>query len=424
MPADRAYLATSLDPESQQDGRPLGDGRGVSRKVSGDYVESISCCHYRRRGKLASNVQLPRKMLRVWFDLGSSFAIISELLFVPDTALALLSSVASVYVWHTWGAHYSINMSWTAVSLMLAFPLQNAIREAYKRREAALHALVGFRAELLNVYLANANWDWPGAEAYEGRFEDNVAKDNGGRGMKKKPCAVPLHPEHARRVKELIFRILDALQDMLFIPRSGHPRHEFFCGRREKCEIETALKQGRKTCIRLLTRLHWSTEELKAAGLPVSEASRINQYNLLLTKNFEYLWSAKTYNTPIALRSLLRVVIQVLPFFYGPYWLYLAKGTRDFSTTRSLMFACSFSVLISALLIAMNNLEEQVENPFRNNNRDTIRVKEEIAYCREAILDAEADRECVWYERMKFEWEMVGGESLSDDSSDDSTVTM
>jgi len=360
---------------------------------------------------------VPRKMLKVWFDLGASFAIIWDLLIVPDTALALFSSVASVYMWNTWWNQMSVNMNWTAVSLMLAFPLQNAIREAYRRREAALHALVGFRAELLNVYLANASWDWPGAEAYEGRFEDNVAKDCGGRGMKKKPCNIPLPAEHARRVKELIFRILDALQDVLFVPRSGHPRHEFSCGIREKREIDASLKQGRRACIKLLARLHSCTEDLKAAGMPANEASRINQYNMFLTRSFEYLWSAKTYHTPIALRSLLRVVIQVLPFFYGPYWLYLAKGDRNMCTTRSLMFACSFSVLISTLLIVMNNLQEQVENPFRSNNRDTIRLKEEIAYCRDAILEAEADRESAWHERFEFEWEKVGDESCSEDSN-------
>lgn len=381
------------------------------------------CCYYRRdkRGALAAQVLVPRRCLRVWFDFGASVALVLELTLVPDTALALTSCVASVLLWDTFGGHFSANLNWTAVSFMVAFPLQNAIKEAYKRRESALEALVVFRAVLLNVYIANACWDWPGAEAYNGRSEDNRRKDDGGVGMKKKPCDRALSPEHSERVKKLAMRALDALQELLLVPRQGHARGEFWCGRMEQLQVGSALIQGREAVIRILARLHLATEDVKAAGMPANEASRINQYNMILVKEFEKLWVYKTYYTNIALRAMLRVIIQILPFFYGPYWVHIAKGNSGKTSIYTLMFACAFSMLISLLLIGMVNLEEQIENPFRHGNRDTIRVKEEIELCKESIKLVEEDLKKTWHQKVLFEWEIIGHQD-SDTSSEASSA--
>jgi len=312
----------------------------------------------------------------------------------------------------------AVSLNWTAVSFMLAFPLQNAIKEAYKRRETALSALVDFRATALNVYMANAVWDWPGAETYNGREEDNRPREEGGFGMKKKPCNVQLPLDHKEKVREVLLRLFEAVQEVLLVPRAGHARMEYSCGYVELKQVEFALDKGRTEILRLLTRLHRAVEDLKAAGMPANEASRINQYNLFLARDFERLWAAKVYYTPIALRAMMRVMIQLLPFFYGPYWLYVARGTDGEKTRGSLVFAVAFSCLISLLLIAMVNLEEQMENPFRHANRDSIRVKQEMDLARQAIRLADEDMESPWKSDIVFDWELLGE---SDDSEETQT---
>jgi len=401
-------------------------GRGGSMEICSTTTEPgvcCRCCRYRRvkRGQLASKVLVPRKALRVWFDFGAQAYVVWDLMFVPDTALALTSAFASVLFFHEYLDDLAVNLSWTAVTMLIAFPLQNAIREAYRRREVALQALVEFRATMLNVYLANSVWDWPGAETYNGRFEDDRPKDQGGVGLKKKPCNIPLSADHADRVEKVLLRICDATQEFLLIPRAGHARNELVCGRTELVEIEHAVAIGRETILRLLARLHRATEDLKAAGMPANEASRINQYNMFLVKDFEKLYAAKTYNTPIGMRAVLRVVIQILPFFYGPYWLHVAKGDNGKKSLYSIVFAMCFSSLISLLLIAMSNLEEHIENPFKHGNRETIRVKEEMADAKLAIRCAAEDMRETWYQKVIFDWEVVRAPNSANWDSDESS---
>jgi len=366
-----------------------------------------SYCHFRRykRGTLAAQILVPRRWLSVWLDLGGSFRAMLDLMMVPETAMVLASSIASVFLFRPLVETLSINLTWTAVSFMVVFPLQNAITSAYRRREAALQELAGFRALLLNVFLANSQWDWPGADSWNGRREDGRPQQEGGLGVKKKPCDVPLPSEHAERVRRLLLRAVDALQEVLLVPRTGNAREELACGWAEHREIRGAECQGREVVLRLLGRLHGATEAMKSAGMPANEASRVNQYNMMLVQAFERLWVYKTYRTPMALRAMMRVTIQLLPFFYGPYWLHVMAGDNAVVTTERVVFACFFSSLISLLMIVMINLADQTENPFRHGNRDTIRVKDEMELCRKAINVANADLDMVWHEHLKFEWE-------------------
>mmetsp|Transcript_66115 Transcript_66115/g.204964 ORF Transcript_66115/g.204964 Transcript_66115/m.204964 type:complete len:154 (+) Transcript_66115:123-584(+) len=152
--------------------------------------------------------------------------------------------------------------------------------------------------------------------------------------------------------------------------------------------------------------------------MPANEASRINQYNLMLLKTFERLWVFKVYRTPRALRAIMRVTILILPIFYGPYWLYIMIGDGGGEvTTERRIFACCFACLITLLMIAMLNLADQTENPFRFGSPDTIRVKEEMGLCRKSIETAQGDLGTAWHEHLRFEWEDDASNTDSDESS-------
>eukprot|EP00435_Cladocopium_sp_Y103_P040153 s2944_g10.t2 len=365
--------------------------------------------HFVSRGLLASTVWVPRQWLAMLLDQFSSFCVLLNLMASPDTVIVNITAVLSVLCFVEYLKDLHMNLTWTAISFSLVFPLQTAIREAFKRREAALMALAEFRATSTNVFLANQLWDWPGADGWYGRFEDNVPKDQGGKGVKKGAFKdTPLNKRHADRVLEIMLRLMDAMQEFLLVPRRGRGRQEFcVCVSPEKEQVEAAEMKGRNAVLKLLARLHKAVEDLKAAGMPANEASRINQYNMFLSRNFEKLWSFKTYRTPTTLRAVCRVNIQLMPFFFGPYYVHLARNEEDGEIVRGrLIFACIFSCLLSTTLVALLNVAILLENPFRPGI-DTLRIQEEFYLCREALITVAGEAEVDWHQKVEFEWEII-----------------
>eukprot|EP00927_Polykrikos_kofoidii_P052672 TRINITY_DN4657_c0_g3_i1.p1 TRINITY_DN4657_c0_g3~~TRINITY_DN4657_c0_g3_i1.p1 ORF type:complete len:433 (+),score=62.38 TRINITY_DN4657_c0_g3_i1:48-1301(+) len=388
------------------------EARGLRRPFD---VASFFFYRHTERGLLAARVSVLRRWVAVWADLVGSLGIVCDIMFVPDTFLSLAITVASVLVWSSF-SHLAMDLTWTAVSFMLIFPIQNALKEAFGRREHALASLAVFRAATSNVYLANVCWDWPGADGWHGRLEDNLLKELGGYGMKKQPNRDhPLPKDHQQRVKQLLERVIDSLQELLLVPRNGRSRFELPLAQ-GAMHIERAERQGRAHVVELLTRLHRATEDLKAAGLPANEASRINQYNLILMTEFERLWTFKTYRTSNSLRAVARISIHTLPCFYGPYFVRLSKTAHDTEGHAvSLTFVCCFASLISMMLVAMFNLVSRMENPFRHGSRDTIRVKEEMQLCREALDIIDAGCTTPWYSPVVFSWELDRDTSIGED---------
>eukprot|EP00929_Paragymnodinium_shiwhaense_P081754 TRINITY_DN42865_c0_g1_i1.p1 TRINITY_DN42865_c0_g1~~TRINITY_DN42865_c0_g1_i1.p1 ORF type:complete len:346 (+),score=36.56 TRINITY_DN42865_c0_g1_i1:77-1114(+) len=235
-----------------------------------------ACCFKQKpkRGTLQlwAGVRVPRQVCAVALDLVGSMVITLDILWVPDTLISLVGTIASILVYDTYFAHLGMNLSWTAVSFMMVWPIQNAIRDAFKRRERALDAMADFRGTLVNVYIANIQWNWGGADGWDGRHEDDIAKEHGGRGLKKKEHrGYPLSRDHPKRLRGLIERILDGMEGLFLVPRSGRARMETVCGQPEKLTIQYGEIEGRSQIILLLSRLHRSVEDLKAAGLPPNE---------------------------------------------------------------------------------------------------------------------------------------------------------
>merc|ERR1719162_1288920 len=86
---------------------------GAEKRFTFAGDEKAGCCHVRRNraGNLAHRVLIPRAWGRVWCDFGASILILSELLFVPDTALAMISSIFGVLLWYWYGPHLSGNLN-------------------------------------------------------------------------------------------------------------------------------------------------------------------------------------------------------------------------------------------------------------------------------------------------------------------------
>mmetsp|Transcript_109484 Transcript_109484/g.211984 ORF Transcript_109484/g.211984 Transcript_109484/m.211984 type:complete len:378 (-) Transcript_109484:201-1334(-) len=365
----------------------------LSSKSSRFYDDDVQGLQQKAWSGMAAPIFSPVMCCGAIQDFYASTLMLIGLMWVPDTLLVICSAIFSVLLFDLELNDYAANLSWTAVSFMLMFPLQNAIRSAYARRESAAIALSQFRALLVNIFVANARWDWPSNVGFDGRSETTKKK------------GTPLSVEHTNQVHALMLQLCDVLQDLLLVPRTGKARHEFITrGRREKEQIEAAERKGRRAVLKLILRLHGASEDLKEAGLPATEASRVNQYIMQLHETFELLWNYKTYRTPISLRAMMRVLVQVLPFFYGPYWVYIAKGDSGQLTVLGTLFAMFFSASVSLITIAMLVLELQIENPYHDGGRDCVRVREEIVLIRETLQEILSDLNSTWHEKMDIEW--------------------
>lgn len=103
-------------------------------------------------------------------------------------------------------------------------------------------------------------------------------------------------------------------------------------------------------------------EELKAAGLPGNEASRMRQYSTALLQSYESLHAIKSYRTPQGIRTFARVYIMLTPIMFGPYYATVAGvGQED---GIGLPFACVFSLLTTMAMEAIFNIRHLLEDPF------------------------------------------------------------
>eukprot|EP00756_Hemistasia_phaeocysticola_P055580 Hpha_TRINITY_DN31539_c0_g1::TRINITY_DN31539_c0_g1_i1::g.1606::m.1606 len=312
---------------------------------------------------------VPREPLVTLLDVGSAFVVTFWIMCKLETLITCTTAVMSTLLYWWYAEHLSINLSWTLVSFAVVFPLTMALRQAFGRRETALATLARFRGQAVNVLCAHMYWDWFGTNDYVGRQEGKSKADH---------AAYPVTNEHMMQVHKLLQRVLNALEAYLLLPRSLRARTMYCgpCGDAEREEVEGLETEAAIGIETLLGRLHGATETLKRGGLPGNEGSRINQYLMFLSRDWEQLRALKQYRTPQAMRSFSRVMIHTLPTFYGPYFIYVAK--TDSRSDSAVGFACVFAVLISLFLTGLFLVENVLENPFGIKSLDTVRVQRDI----------------------------------------------
>ena len=110
--------------------------------------------------------------------------------------------------------------------------------------------------------------------------------------------------------------------------------------------------------------------DLREAGLATGEVSRCNQYLSKMLVAFEQTKHVYQYRTPRTLRAFSDVFITVLPPLYGPYFAYLAVG---FSPSLTYLMPVLFALVLSAL----DNIQQQLENPFDQIGQDDVMINAE-----------------------------------------------
>ena len=209
----------------------------------------------------------------------------------------------------------------TLVSTAVIFPIVFSIGGAYKRRESALDDYGDIKAHSRALYFASRDW-----------FDDTD---------------IDLQNEMRQR----LFAVLDAC------------RHLFTGPVNEGIEREQQVYAA-------FSDLSVFVNSLRDRGLPAGEASRCNQFLSKMVISFEHIKHVYQYRTPQTLRAYSKLFLFTLPVVYGPYFAHQALDYRGPLTYV-------MPVLVSLILVSLDNIQEHLENPFDRVGPDDVMINAE-----------------------------------------------
>ena len=203
------------------------------------------------------------------------------------------------------------------IGVAIIFPIVFSINSAYRRREEVLKHLASAKGHAIAI--AWAHRDWTGGDA-----------------------------DHARRGRVLVEDLFATIRE--FFQRRSDPPPEALADVYAK-----------------LAALSRSHEELRASGVPANEVSRINQYLRAIVIDFERMRNVLEYRTPQSLRAYSRVFLNAFPVLFGPYFARLA-------TESSLAVGYLVAITYSVVLVSLDNVQEDLENPYDMVGADDVRL--------------------------------------------------
>lgn len=231
------------------------------------------------------------------------------------TGLVTVLSLVVVFLCRQFG--FLVDLPTTLIGIAVVFPLVFSINSAYKRREDALQAFASLKGH--GVALLFAHREWP---------EDETG--------------------HGERAGELLQRLLTAVAH--HFASNGHD--------------QTNSKQQIYALFSEFSRSH---EALRAAGVPANEISRANQYLRQIIIDFERMNNIASYRTPRALRAYSRLFLNLFPLLFGPYFASIAYPEYPFA-------GYVVAVLYTLVLVSLDNIQDDLENPFDGVGADDLRL--------------------------------------------------
>ncbi len=206
----------------------------------------------------------------------------------------------------------------TLIGTAIVFPIVFSIGGAYKRREVALDEYGSIKAHGRALYFAVSHW------------------------LENPP------QELKTEIKEHLGSLLCACTEVFTNPVSK-------------------LEETEKGVYQNFHNLSVFIKSLRAHGLPSGEASRSNQFLSKMMISFERIKHIYQYRTPRTLRTYSDIFIVILPIVYGPHF---AESVTSYS--YGLQFAVP--ILFSVILVALDNIQSHLENPFDQQGEDDVYI--------------------------------------------------
>jgi hypothetical protein len=217
---------------------------------------------------------------------------------------------------------YEADFPLALVATSIVFPIVFSISGAYKRREAALREYAAIKGYLRSIYFVGRDW------------LDNPK------------------PENVEKLRDIIQDFFSNFRTMFSSPESELGTNE------EKVydnfsDISLYIKH-----------------ELRGEGLSSGECSRTNQYLQKMMISFEAIKHIYQYRTPRTLKAFSSLFIKILPIVYGPYFAFQAEQ-------MSWGLEYVIPVLLTMILVSLDNIQEHLENPFDQIGEDDITINVE-----------------------------------------------
>jgi len=111
-----------------------------------------------------------------------------------------------------------------------------------------------------------------------------------------------------------------------------------------------------------------SHERLRQVGVPANEVSRANQYLSKMIADFEMMNNVAHYRPPISLRAHSRMFLNLFPIIFGPYFANLSYPEYPW-------VGYSIAALYAIVLVSLDNVADQLENPFDSIGPDDLRLE-------------------------------------------------
>ena len=231
----------------------------------------------------------------------------------------VVTSMAVLATYYCRSRGYVANFPLTIIGIAVVFPVVFSISGAYKRRETALNHYGSIKGNGRALYLAIRDW----------------LKDTD---------------------KNLLTRTRGELSGLLAAC------HELFASPLEGSD--------EKEVLRVFSNLSLIIKELRVKGLAPGEMSRANQYLEKMLISYEKIKHIYQYRTPKTLRAYSKLFIFLLPPLYGPYFAHISIDMRA-------EFAYLMPALFSVVLVSLDNIQDDLENPFDQVGEDDIMINAE-----------------------------------------------
>jgi len=283
---------------------------------------------------------------------------------------ALSAGVTYFYCRVEIGDHkFAGNLSWTFISFAVVFPLTYSYGEAFKRREQALGHIAGLKTNLCWLYMAHRDWFF-GTDTSRGRLG--------------------LGEGHIDEVLRLMLAALVEMRKVLCLPTT-RTRHVITRkGTTFAQMVKLKGRTGALKVIELFQGLSRKVEDMKLLGLPGPEAATMRQVSMSALDHWEHLNKIKMYRTPQSTRSFARIFIWIHPFFFGPYYSFIAGGLKsdEAEAWTNEWFAMSLSILTTMAMMGLFNIRYALEDPFneREGLLDAIHTRAEFEDMKAALL--------------------------------------
>jgi len=242
--------------------------------------------------------------------------LIVNLQTIVIAALAVTSTALCIHF------KFEADFPLTLIAMSIVFPIVFSIGGAYKRREAALKEYAAIKGYLRAIFFVARDW------------LDNPK------------------PENVTKMNTIIFDFFDNFRIMFTGPKS------------ELVENEKKVYDSFSD-ISLYIK-----HELRNEGLSSGECSRTNQYLQKMMISFESIKHIYQYRTPRTLRAFSSLFIKILPIVYGPYFALKAEK-------MSWGLEYVIPILLTMILVSLENIQEHLENPFDQVGEDDIKFNVE-----------------------------------------------